>query len=262
MLAKRVMPCLDVRDGRVVKGRAFVDLHDAGDPVALAAQYDREGADELVYLDITASVEGRGALLDAVGRTADQVRIPLTVGGGVRGTDDVRQLLLAGADKVAINTAAVAEPRLVAETADRFGSQCIVVAIDARRRCDGGRVWFEVATHGGRRPTGRDAVEWAVEAAGLGAGEILLTSIDRDGTTEGYDIELTRRVAEAVGVPVVASGGAGAPRHLVEVLTTGRADAALAASIFHFDRYPILVVKAALAAAGVRVRLDGHGGRA
>jgi cyclase len=256
MLARRVVPCLDVRAGRVVKGRTFVNLRDAGDPVDLAARYDRDGADELVYLDITASVEGRSALLDVVRRTAEQVFIPLTVGGGVRDADDVRELLLAGADKVAINTAAVARPALVAECADRFGSQCVVVAIDARRRTDGRILWFEVVTHGGRTPTGRDAVAWAVEAARLGAGEILLTSIDRDGTTDGYDLELTRRVARAVDVPVVASGGAGTPRHLVEVLTVGGADAALAASIFHFDRYPIPTVKAALAAAGVPVRLE------
>jgi cyclase len=258
VLARRVIPCLDVRSGRVVKGRTFLNLRDAGDPVELAAQYDREGADELVYLDITASVEGRGALLDVVRRTAEQVFIPLTVGGGVRTVADVRELLLAGADKVGINTAAMARPALVAEAADRFGSQCIVVAIDARRRGDAAAPWFEVVTHGGRTPTGRDAVEWAGEVARLGAGEILLTSIDRDGTTDGYDLELTRRVAEAVRVPVIASGGAGAPQHLVEVLTAGRADAALAASIFHFGTYPIPVVKAALAAAGVPVRQDAE----
>lgn len=256
MLARRVVPCLDVRAGRVVKGRAFVDLRDAGDPVDLAARYDRDGADELVYLDITASVEGRGALLDVVRRTAEQVFIPLTVGGGVRSADDVRDLLLAGADKVAINTAAVVRPALVAECADRFGSQCVVVAIDARRRADGHAPWFEVVTHGGRRPTGADAVAWAVEVARLGAGEILLTSIDRDGTANGYDLELTRLVARAVDIPVIASGGAGSPQHLVEVLTLGGADAALAASIFHFDQYPIPTVKAALAASGVPVRLD------
>jgi cyclase len=259
MLARRVIPCLDVRAGRVVKGRGFVDLREAGDPVALAARYDRSGADELVYLDITASLEARGALLDVVTRTAEQVFIPLTVGGGVRSVEDVRELLLAGADKVGINTAAVARPALIAEAAQRFGSQCIVVAIDARRRQHGERTWYEVVTHGGRTPTGKDAVAWAVEAARLGAGEILLTSIDRDGTTDGYDLELTRRVARAVSVPVVASGGAGTPQHLIDVLTVGEADAALAASIFHFDRYPIPVVKAALAEAGVPVRLDGQG---
>lgn len=256
MLARRIIPCLDVHDGRVVKGRTFVELRDAGDPVALAARYDQEGADELAYLDITASVEGRGALLDVVRRTAEQVFIPLTVGGGVRTVEDVRELLLAGADKVTVNTAAVARPALIAEASDRFGSQCMVVAIDALRHDEDSRTWYEVVTHGGRTPTGRDAIAWAVEATRLGAGEILLTSIDRDGTTRGYDLELTRSVAEAVGVPVVASGGAGSPAHLVEVLTVGRADAALAASIFHFDQFPIHVVKAALAAAGVPVRID------
>ncbi|MDR7485615.1 MAG: imidazole glycerol phosphate synthase subunit HisF [Armatimonadota bacterium] len=261
MLAKRIIPCLDVRGGRVVKGRTFTDLRDAGDPVALASRYDRDGADELVYLDITASVEGRGALLEVVSRTAECVFIPLTVGGGVRSADDVRDLLLAGADKVAVNTAAVARPALVADAADRFGSQCVVIAIDAKRRIDGGRTWYEVVTHGGRRPTGKDAVAWARDAVRLGAGEVLLTSIDRDGTTDGYDLELTRAVAEAVGVPVVASGGAGDPDHLREVLTAGGADAALAASIFHFERYPIPVVKAHLASSGVPVRLNGREGR-
>jgi cyclase len=259
MLVRRIIPCLDVRDGRVVKGRTFVDLRDAGDPVALAARYDRDGADELVYLDITASVENRRALLDVVARTAEQVFIPLTVGGGVRTVEDVRDLLLAGADKVGVNTAAVARPALLAEAAERFGSQCIVLAIDARRREDGGARWYEVVTHGGREPTGRDAIAWAVEGTRLGAGEILLTSIDKDGTEDGYDVDLTRRVVEAVNVPVIASGGAGVPEHLREVLTAGKADAALAASIFHFDRYPIAVVKAALAAAGVPVRRDDQG---
>ncbi len=255
MLAKRVIPCLDVRNGRVVKGKQFVDLRDAGDPVVLAARYDVDGADELVYLDIAASIEARGTLLDVVRRTAEQVFIPLTVGGGVRSVEDVRELLLAGADKVAMNTAAVIRPDVIAEAADRFGSQCVVVAIDAKRRDDNGRVWYEVMTHAGTRPTGRDTVEWAAEAARLGAGEILLTSVDRDGTEEGYELTVTRLVAEAVPVPVVASGGAGQPAHLVEVLAPGRADAALAASIFHFDRYPIPVVKAALAASGIPVRL-------
>jgi cyclase len=255
MLTRRVIPCLDVRAGRVVKGRTFVNLRDAGDPVALAARYDGDGADELVYLDITASVEGRGALLDAVRRTAEQVFIPLTVGGGVRSVDDVRDLLLAGADKVAVNTAAVSRPELLAEAADRFGAQCMVIAVDARRREGASGLWFEVVTHGGREPTGMDVVAWVRHATALGAGEVLLTSIDRDGSTDGYDLELTRRVAQAVAVPVIASGGAGAPGHLVDVLTTGGADAALAASIFHFDQYPIPVVKAALAAAAVPVRL-------
>jgi cyclase len=256
MLARRIIPCLDVRDGRVVKGREFVDLRDAGDPVALAARYDRDGADELVYLDITASVEARGTLLDVLRRTAEQVFIPLCVGGGVRSVDDVRDLLLAGADKVALNTAAVERPGLIREAADQFGSQCIVVAVDAKRRDEAGNLWYEVLTHGGRRPTGRDAIAWAREAARLGAGEILLTSVDQDGSEAGYELTLTRQVAGAVGVPVIASGGAGSPEHLRAVLTEGAADAALAASIFHFDRCPIPMVKAALAASGVPVRLD------
>lgn len=261
MLAKRIIPCLDVRDGRVVKGREFVDLRDAGDPVALAAHYDRDGADELVYLDITASVEARRTLLDVVARTAEQVFIPLTVGGGVGSVADVRELLLAGADKVAVNTAAVARPELISEAAERFGSQCVVVAIDAKRRDEAGGSWYEVLTHGGRRPSGRDAVAWAAEAARLGAGEILLTSVDQDGSEAGYEIILTRRVADAVNIPIVASGGAGSPEHLRVVLTDGGADAALAASIFHFDRYPIPVVKAALAAAGITVRAIEEGVR-
>ena len=259
MLAKRVIACLDVRDGRVVKGKQFVDVRDAGDPVALAARYDADGADELVYLDITASIEARGTLLAVVNRTAEQVFIPLTVGGGVRTADDVRELLLAGADKVAINTAAVTRPSLVAEAADRFGSQCIVVAVDAKRRDEPGRVWYEVMTHAGTQPTGRDAVEWAVEAERMGAGEILLTSVDRDGTADGYELTLTRLVAQAVRIPVVASGGAGRPEHLADVLTAGCADAALAASIFHFDQYPIPVVKDALAASGITVRIERKG---
>lgn len=259
MLAKRVIACLDVREGRVVKGKQFVDLRDAGDPVALAARYDADGADELVYLDITASIEARGTLLAVVNRTAEQVFIPLTVGGGVRTADDVRELLLAGADKVAINTAAVTRPALVAEAADRFGSQCIVVAVDAKRRDEPGRPWYEVMTHAGTQPTGRDAVEWAVEAERMGAGEILLTSVDRDGTADGYELTLTRLVAQAVRIPVVASGGAGRPEHLADVLTAGCADAALAASIFHFDQYPIPVVKDALAASGIAVRIERKG---
>lgn len=261
-MARRIIPCLDVRDGRVVKGRAFVDLRDAGDPVELAARYDRDGADELVYLDITASMEARGALLDVVGRTAEAVFIPLTVGGGVRSTADVRDLLLAGADKVALNTAVVERPDLITEAAERFGSQCIVVAIDAKRRDEAGDCWYEVLTHGGRRPTGRDAIAWAVQSAELGAGEILLTSVDRDGSEAGYELTLTRRVAQAVNVPVIASGGGGSPEHVRLVLTDGGADAALAASIFHFDRFPIPVVKAALVAAGVPVRVEQGGPRA
>jgi cyclase len=253
MLAKRVIPCLDVDAGRVVKGVRFVDLQDAGDPVELAALYDREGADELVFLDITASAEGRPILEDVVRRTAGEVFIPLTVGGGIRSVEDVRRMLRAGADKVAMNTAAVQQPALVREAARIFGSQCVVVAIDARRRAPGR---WEVYTHGGRVPTGLDVVAWAREVERLGAGEILLTSMDRDGTTEGFDLELTRSVSEAVGIPVIASGGAGRPAHFVEVLTEGKADAALAASIFHFGRVRIREVKAALAAAGIPVRVD------
>jgi cyclase len=255
MLAKRVIPCLDVKDGRVVKGVRFVDLTDAGDPVAAAVAYDRQGADELVFLDITASHEGRAIMLDVVRRTAEAIYMPLTVGGGIATLDDVRTLLRAGADKVSLNTAAVARPALVREAAERFGSQCIVVAIDARRQ-DG---HFEVYTHGGRRPTGRDAVAWAREAAELGAGEILLTSMDRDGTRDGYDLALTAAVADAVPVPVVASGGVGTLAHLHEGLTAGRADAALAASIFHFGQHSISEAKAYLRAHGVAVRLEENG---
>ncbi|MDR7416813.1 MAG: imidazole glycerol phosphate synthase subunit HisF [Armatimonadota bacterium] len=253
MLAKRVIPCLDVDAGRVVKGVRFVDLQDAGDPVELAALYDREGADELVFLDITASAEGRPILEEVVRRTAGEVFIPLTVGGGIRSVEDVRRMLRAGADKVAMNTAAVQQPALVREAARIFGSQCVVVAIDARRRAPGR---WEVYTHGGRVPTGLDVVAWAREVERLGAGEILLTSMDRDGTTEGFDLELTRSVSEAVGIPVIASGGAGNPAHFVEVLTEGKADAALAASIFHFGRVRIREVKEALSAAGIPVRVD------
>jgi imidazole glycerol-phosphate synthase subunit HisF len=251
-LAKRVIPCLDVREGRVVKGVRFVDLADAGDPVEAAIAYDRQGADELVFLDITASHEGRATMLDVVRRTAEAIYMPLTVGGGVRSLDDVRTLLRAGADKVSINTAALAQPALVREAAERFGSQCIVVAIDAKRHGDG----FEVYTHGGRRPAARDAVAWAREAAALGAGEILLTSMDRDGTRDGYDLELTAAVSSAVSVPVIASGGAGTLAHLHDVLTAGRADAALAASIFHFGEYRIAEAKTYLRDRGVPIRLE------
>ena len=251
MLAKRVIPCLDVKDGRVVKGIRFVDLRDAGDPVAAALAYDAQGADELVFLDITASHENRNIMLDVVRRTAEGIYIPLTVGGGIRGLDDVRTLLRAGADKVSLNTAALANPRLVREAAERFGSQCIVVAIDARR--EDGR--FGVYTHGGRRPAGRDAVAWAHEAEQLGAGEILLTSMDRDGTGAGYDLELTRAISESVSVPVIASGGAGSLDHLYEGLALGRADAVLAASIFHFGTYSIGEAKAYLRSHGVLVRV-------
>ena len=256
MLTARVTPCLDVKDGRVVKGVNFVDLVDAGDPVEQAAVYDREGADELCFLDITASHEARGILLDVVRRTAERCFMPLTVGGGVRTIEDIRTLLLAGADKVSINTAAVARPDFVREAAEKFGSQCIVVAIDARRG-DGsadaaGR--FEVFTHGGRKPTGLDAVEWAVRMTEYGAGEILLTSMDRDGTRQGFDLPLTRAIADAVPVPVIASGGAGTLDHLVAGVRDGHASAVLAASIFHFGTYRIAEAKAALAAAGVPVR--------
>jgi cyclase len=253
MLTKRVIPCLDVKDGRVVKGVRFVDLRDAGDPVEVARAYDAQGADELVFLDITASHENRAIILDVVARTADVIYMPLTVGGGIRGIDDVRELLRAGADKVSLNTAAVQRPELIREAAERFGSQCIVVAIDARRRAPTG---WTVYTHGGRRPTDRDVVTWAQEAVALGAGEILLTSMDRDGTKDGYDLELTRAVAEAVGVPVIASGGAGSLDHLWEGLTEGAADAVLAASIFHFGIHTIAEAKAYLRARGVAVRLE------
>ena len=249
MLAKRIIPCLDVKDGRVVKGVNFVGLRDAGDPVEVAARYDEEGADELTFLDITASHEERPILLDVVRRTAETVFMPLTVGGGVRETADIRALLNAGADKVSINTAAVARPEFVREAAERFGTQCIVVAIDAKRA---GERW-EVFTHGGRNPTGLDAVEWARRMEGYGAGEVLLTSMDRDGTKLGYDLELTRAIAEAVRVPVIASGGAGTLEHLYEGLAAG-ADAALAASIFHYREFTIREAKEYLGARGVAVR--------
>jgi len=252
MLAKRVIPCLDVKDGRVVKGVRFVDLADAGDPVEAAVAYDRQGADELVFLDITASHEGRAIMLDVVRRTAEAISMPLTVGGGVRSLEDIRTLLRAGADKISLNTAAVERPALIQDAARRFGSQCIVVAIDAKRDREG----FRVYTHGGRQPAGREAVAWAREAAALGAGEILLTSMDRDGTRDGYDLELTAAVADAVPVPVIASGGAGRLEHLHDGLTRGRADAALAASIFHFGEHSILEAKRYLADRGVPVRLE------
>jgi cyclase len=252
MLAKRVIPCLDVKDGRVVKGVQFVNLRDAGDPVAAAMAYDSQGADELVFLDITASHENRNIMLDVVARTAEGIYMPLTVGGGIRSIDDVRRLLRAGADKVSLNTAALERPALIREAAERFGSQCIVVAIDARAS---GRGW-EVYTHGGRRSTGRDAVEWAREATRLGAGEILLTSMDRDGTKDGYDLELTRAISTGVDVPVIASGGAGSLEHLCEGLVDGGADAALAASIFHFGIHTIAEAKAFLRDRGVAVRIE------
>ena len=251
MLKVRVIPCLDVKDGRVVKGVNFVDLRDAGDPVEQAALYDREGADELCFLDITASHERRDILYDVVSRTAEAAFMPLTVGGGVRSVEDVRKLLLAGADKISLNTAAVAHPELVSEAARKFGRQCIVVAIDARR-VGGNR--FEVFTHGGRKGTGIDAVAWAERMAEAGAGEILLTSMDRDGTRDGFDIALTRAVSDRVGVPVIASGGVGTLDHLVEGVREGGASAVLAASIFHFGTYTIREAKAHMKAAGIPIR--------
>ena len=252
MLKMRVIPCLDVKDGRVVKGVNFVDLVDAGDPVEQAKIYDREGADELCFLDITASAEDRDTLYDVVGRTAEQCFMPLTVGGVVRSVDDIRRLLLAGADKVSINTAAVARPDFVKEAAEKFGSQCIVVAIDAKQAAPG---QWQVFTHGGRRETGIDAVTWAKRLAAYGAGEVLLTSMDRDGTKSGFDIALTRAVADAITIPVIASGGVGTLDHLVAGIRDGHATAVLAASIFHFGTYRVAQAKAHLAAAGIPVRL-------
>lgn len=252
MLAKRIIPCLDVKAGRVVKGVKFVNLKDAGDPVELAAMYDQAGADELVFLDITASHEERKTMVEVVKRTAESVFIPFTVGGGIRTLEDIREMLQAGADKVAVNTAAVLTPELISEGARRFGSQCIVVAIDARK--SGTNSW-EVLTHGGRRGTGKEVVAWAREVADLGAGEILLTSFDRDGTKDGYDLELTRAVSRVVKIPVIASGGVGKLKHLWEGLTLGEADAVLAASIFHYREYTIRQAKEFLAARGVKVRL-------
>ena len=278
MLCKRLIPCLDVKDGRVVKGVRFLELRDAGDPVAAALAYDAQGADELVFLDITASHEGRAIMLDVVRRTAEGIYMPLTVGGGIRSLEDIRTLLRAGADKVSLNTAALERPALVAEAARAFGSQCIVVAIDAAGR---GAVAgpemppeasflyplgspsaaprpasWQVFTHGGRRPTGRDAVDWAREVQDLGAGEILLTSMDRDGTGDGYDLALTRAVADAVSVPVIASGGAGSLEHLREGVVEGRADAALVATLFHFGQHTVAEAKRYLAESGVPVRLE------
>lgn len=252
MPAKRVIPCLDVKDGRVVKGLRFQDLRDAGDPAELAAAYDREGADEIVFLDITASSDARKILLDAVERTADQVFIPLAVGGGVRSVEDMGELLSRGADKVSVNTAALQDPELLSRCAEVFGAQCVVLAIDARRRSEG--AGWEVFSHGGRQATGRDAVDWAALGEELGAGEILLTSMDRDGTRDGYDLELLGAVRRAVRLPVVASGGAGNAGHMYDALTQGGADAALAASIFHFGELTIPGVKKELADMGLEIR--------
>jgi len=269
MLCKRLIPCLDVKDGRVVKGVRFVELRDAGDPVAAALAYDAQGADELVFLDITASHEGRATMLDVVRRTAEGIYMPLTVGGGVRSLEDIRTLLRAGADKVSLNTAALERPAVIEEAAHAFGSQCIVVAIDAAGRgaaegepsalkneVSGGFTSWQVYTHGGRRPAGRDAVEWAREVERLGAGEILLTSMDRDGTGTGYDLALTRTVSEAVSVPVIASGGVGRLEHLREGVVEGRADAVLVASLFHFGQHTILEAKRYLHEHGVPVRIE------
>jgi cyclase len=254
MLTKRVIPCLDVKDGRVVKGVNFVDLVDAGDPVEQAKIYDKAGADELTFLDITASSDNRDIIYDVVSDTAEHCFMPLTVGGGVREVEDVRKLLLAGADKVSINTAAVNRPEFVGEAALKFGNQCIVVAIDAKRDGHGG---FEVFTHGGRIPTGIEVIGWAQRMVELGAGEILLTSMDRDGTKSGFDVELTRAVADAVSVPVIASGGVGTLEHMVEGIVSGHADAVLAASIFHFGEYSIAETKQAMRAAGLPMRMQG-----
>lgn len=251
MLAKRVIPCLDVTDGRVVKGTKFLNLRDAGDPVECAKMYDRQGADELVFLDITASSDGRATMVSVVERTAEQCFMPLTVGGGIRAVEDFRTMLRAGADKVSVNTSALQRPELISEAAEAFGSQCVVVAVDAKR--DGPGKW-RVYTHGGRKPTERDAIEWIVEAAKRGAGEILLTSMDADGTCGGYDLELTRAVSEAVGIPVIASGGAGELQHLADVLREGLADAVLAASIFHFGKHTVAEAKEHLASQGLPVR--------
>jgi imidazole glycerol-phosphate synthase subunit HisF len=255
MLAKRVIPCLDVDRGRVVKGTNFLNLRDAGDPVAVAARYEQEGADELVFLDITASHEGRDIMLEVVRRTAEQVFMPLTVGGGIRTIEDIRALLLAGSDKVSINSAAVRDPEFVRAAALRFGSQCIVVNIDPKRVTRDGREVWEVHINGGRIGTGLEAVAWAKQVEALGAGEIVLTSMDADGTKDGYDLEITAAVSSAVSIPVVASGGAGRPEHLADAVTIGKADAALAASIFHFGEYTIQETKRIMRERGVPVRL-------
>ncbi len=252
MLTKRIIPCLDVKDGRVVKGVNFINLRDAGDPVELAAQYDREGADELVFLDISASVEGRATMIEVVRRTAGEITIPFTVGGGISTTDDMKRILRAGADKIGINTAAVRNPQLIAEGSRKFGAQCIVVAIDAKFNAEWGE--WEVFTHGGRTPTGIRALEWAKQAEQLGAGELLLTSMDADGTKDGFDIKLTRAVSDSVNIPVIASGGAGRIEHFSEVFREGHADAGLAATIFHYKEMTIEEVKRDLRSKGVEVR--------
>ncbi len=255
-LAKRIIPCLDVDQGRVVKGVQFVGIRDAGDPIEVARRYDEQGADELVFLDITASHEDRETMVHVVEEVAGQVFIPLTVGGGIRELDDIRRMLNAGADKIAINTAAVFRPEFVKEAAERFGSQCIVVAIDAKKTSQIGEAdRWEIFTHGGRKPTGLDAIEWAVRMADYGAGEILLTSMDRDGTRDGFDVNLTRAVSEAVSVPVIASGGVGSLQHLVEGVTQAKADAVLAASIFHFGEHTVHEAKQVMQRAGIVVRL-------
>ena len=256
MLARRIIPCLDVDKGRVVKGVNFVNLRDAGDPVEVARRYEREGADELVFLDITASHESRDIIIDIVRETAEQIFMPLTVGGGIRGIEDCRNLLNAGADKVSVNSAAVRDPEFITAASRRFGCQCIVVAIDPRRVIRDGKEIWDVHINGGRVPTGLEAVPWAREMQRRGAGEILLTVMDADGTTDGYDIEITRAVAEAVEIPVIASGGAGSPEHMYQVLSDGKADAALAASIFHFETYSIQETKRYLAERGIPVRLS------
>ena len=253
MFTKRIIPCLDVKDGRVVKGVNFVNLKDAGDPVEIAAAYDAAGADEVVFLDITASSDARAKVADMVRRVAERVFIPFTVGGGIRTAEDFKALLREGADKISVNSAAIDNPQLIQEASDKFGSQCVVVAIDARRRADGSG--WNIFKHGGRIDMGMDAVEWAVRAEQLGAGEILLTSMDCDGTKDGYDLELTRTVAEHVSIPVIASGGAGTEEHFYQALTEGKADAALAASLFHFKELEIMDLKRSLAARGVSVRI-------
>lgn len=255
MLAKRIIPCLDVTNGRVVKGTNFVELRDAGDPVEAAVEYNKQSADELVFLDITATSDNRNTMVDVIEKTAEKVFIPLTVGGGIRSIEDMRLMLNSGADKISVNSAAVADPELISKGAEKFGSQCVVLAIDAKAEITNGKKRWIVYTHGGRRSTGIDAIEWAIEGVRRGAGEILLTSMDRDGTKDGYDIELTKTVAEAVSVPIIASGGAGNLEHLYDVLTLGKADAVLAASIFHFGEYTVPETKKYLADKGIVTRI-------